>query len=103
MDEELPRGKLSEHKVDKDHVHTEKDVELCGALWDIEYKQLTVEDYVSVIEGIRDPIRRKLTVAKLVTITINGKEPGWSDMGPVLGLEIASFIDDKLEEGVPKN
>jgi len=96
--EEKPhRGDVDNYKVDKEKTYPLKDAKLCGELWDIEHKRLTVGDYANTIEGTRDPVKRKIAVAQAIVVTMNGKSPDWDNMDAQLGLELAQHIDLALE------
>ena len=102
----LPRGELRDHMVPTDHRVVRKDVELAGALWDIEFDYLTLAQYTSHTSNGIDAgsvLSLRMALSKSMNPSLNGKPVDWDVISPVLGLELAKYLDLQLNLPPTKN
>lgn len=103
MDEELPRGKLSEHTVNGPLRKVDANVELCDELWDVEYDYLTLPQFTEIVTSTSGILERRIAVARAMNPTLNNEFVDFDDIDPGLGMELATYLDKKLAEPPGKN
>jgi hypothetical protein len=96
----LPRGDVEEHYCG---VFTEKDVEILGELYDIEYEVLDFGTWEALVLECQDKSELTRKVIDAMNFKLNGKVVDWQRLEPNLGSYLKKFAVSKFKGGGPKN
>lgn len=102
--EETPRGELSDYTASKGLRLIRANVELAGALWDIEFNYLTLPEYIAhSMTDAGDVLTLRMEIARDMNPSLNGEPVDWETISPKLGLELAKYLDLQLNLPPSKN